>query len=72
MDLLVAELDRLEERIDQHLNTCRRGGGESEIVGGGYAVDDGPRLVAAGDRADDGSVVGYSRAESQVFLRGRS
>ena len=49
MDLLATELDRLQTRINQHLDTRRHGGGEAEIVGGSHAVD-------------DGAIVGYGRA----------
>ena len=68
MDLLVAELDRLQTCVDQDFDTCRHSGGEAEIVSGGHAVDDGTRLVAAGDSADDGAIVGYGRAGGQLVL----
>ena len=40
--------------------------GQAEFVGCGNAVDEGTRLVAAGDGADEGTVVGYGRASGQV------
>ena len=68
MDLLVAELDRLQTCVNQDFDTCRHSGGEAEIVSGGHAVDDGARLVAAGDSADDGAIVRYGRSVSQLVL----
>ncbi len=68
MDLLVAELDRLQTRVNQDFDTCRHSGGEAEIVSGGHAVDDGTRLAATGDSADDGAIVGYGRAGVQLAL----
>ena len=68
MNFLAAEPDRLQPRIDQNLDARRHGGGESEFVGGGHAVDDGARLIAAGDGTDDGAVVGYGLATGQIVL----
>ena len=65
MDFLAAELDRLQSRVDQHFDACRNCGGETEVIGGGHAVDDGTNLVAAGDGPDDGAIVGYGRAPGQ-------
>ena len=68
MDLLVAELDRLQTCVDQDVDTCWHSGGKAEIVSGGHPVDDGTRLVAAGDSANDGAIVRFGRAGGQLIL----
>jgi hypothetical protein len=70
MNFLLAELDRLQACINQHLDARGHGGGEAEIVGGGHAVHHGARLVAAGDGADDGALIGHGGAASQLILAG--
>ncbi|MEI9986125.1 MAG: hypothetical protein WDN69_24885 [Aliidongia sp.] len=44
MDLLIAELDGLQARIDENLYARRHGGGEAEVVGSGHAVHHGAGL----------------------------
>ena len=56
-DFLVAEFDRLQPGIDKHLYLGRHGGGEAEIVGSCHAVDYEAGIVAACDRANDGTIV---------------
>ena len=72
MDLLIAEFDRLQPRVDEDLDAGRHGRGEAEIVGGGHAVDDRAGLVAARYGADDGAIIGNGWAAGQLVLRGRS
>ena len=68
MDLLVAELDRLQPRVGQHLDARRNSSGEAEIIGGGHAIYDGARLVAPGNGADDRAIVGDHRLARQPSL----
>ena len=70
VDLLIAELDRLQTRVDQHLDARRHGGGEAEIVGGSHAVHDGAGLIAAGHGADDSPIIGYGCTTGQAACAG--
>jgi len=68
VDLLAAELDRLQPCIDQDLDACRDGGREAEIVGGRHAIDERTRLVATSNSSDDSTIVGYGGAAGQLVL----
>ena len=48
VDLLVAEFDGFQSRIDQDHDACWHRGGETEFVGGSHAVDEGTDLGRGG------------------------
>ena len=66
VDLLIAELDRLQASIDEDLDARRHGGGEAQVVGGGHSVHHDAGLVAACDGADDGTIIRYGCAAGQA------
>jgi hypothetical protein len=54
MDFLIAELDRLQARIDHDLDPCGHGRGKAQIICRRHAIDDHACVVAPGD----GAIVG--------------
>jgi len=48
----VAEGDGPQAAIGEHADTRRNGVGESEVIGGGEAIDHHPDLALAGQRVD--------------------
>lgn len=65
MDFLAAEFDRLQSRIDQHLDPRGYGRGKTKIVGGRHAIDDGARVVAACYGPDHGAIIRHGGAAGQ-------
>ncbi len=70
VNILIAVPDRIQTRVDEHLDTRRHGGGDAEIVGRGHAVHDGAGLIAAGHGADDSPIIGYGYATGQAACAG--
>lgn len=59
VNFLGAKFDWLEPCIYQHFDSSRYGRRQTEIVGGGHAVDNKAGLIAAGDGADHRAIVRY-------------
>ena len=59
-DLLIAQRDRLEPRIDQHLDFGWHRVSKTKCVCCGHAIYQPADLITARDRIDDSAVVWYS------------
>src|SRR3981081_471015 len=71
VNLLFAEFDWLQARVGEHLDACRHGRRESQIVSGGHAVDDVSDFVPARYGADHLSVI-WNRWATGEANRGRT
>jgi len=66
----VAEGDRPHAAIGEHTDTRWNGVGESEVVGGGEAIDHHPDFALAGQRVDHVARVGVSGLSGEPVVLG--
>jgi hypothetical protein len=67
-DLLIAQCDWLEARIDQHLDFGWHSVGKTKCVCCGHAINQPTDLITARDRIDDGAIVRYGRFACERIL----
>ena len=68
----VAEGDGPQAAIGEHLDACRDGIGESEVIGGGEAIDHHPDFAFPGQRVDHVARIGIGGLSGEPVVLGMS